>query len=145
MATYLDPATGIELSGGTGVTFNGENPNTHYQNDAEFHAEFATMMHFSQTLSIGINGYIHPQVIGDSGKGRELGDFEGSVNAIGPALDYTFMLGTLSVSTNLRYFYEFAEVNRGSGGVGYVTLSVPLSLYRPPTNSSRLEAGANYE
>lgn len=127
-ATYLDPKTGIELSGGAGFTFNGENPDTNYQSGTEFHAEFATMLHVSQTFSLGLNGYLYRQVTGDSGQGATLGDFKGSVNAIGPALDYTLMLGTLPINTNLRYFHEFDEVNRVGGDVGYVTISVPISV-----------------
>ena len=93
--TYLDQTTGLELSGAVGLTYNFENPDTDYKSGTELHAEGAAMMHLSHTFSIGVNGYALRQITGDSGSGAVLGDFEGQVFAIGPALDYTFKIGQL--------------------------------------------------
>lgn len=57
-----------------------------------------------------------------------LGPFEGRVFGVGPAANLTFMLGQIPVSTNLKYFHEFAAVNRLEGDAGYVTLTMPLSV-----------------
>ena len=62
-----------------------------------------------------MNGYAYKQITGDSGSGAVLGDFEGQVFALGPALDYTFQIGQTPVVTNLRYFYEFDVENRTAG------------------------------
>jgi len=124
--TYLNPSNGIELSGAMGFTFNGENSDTNYKTGTEFHLESAAMLHVSRTLSFGVNGYFYDQVTGDSGSGAVLGDFKGQVLALGPALDYTFMLGETPVVTNLRYFHEFNTTHRLEGDAAFLTVSVPL-------------------
>lgn len=124
--TYLDQTTGLELSGALGVTYNFENPDTDYKSGTELHAEGAAMYHASHSLSIGVNGYALKQITGDSGSGAVLGGFEGQVFAIGPALDYTFMIGQRPVATNLRYFYEFGVENRMQGHAGFFNIAIPL-------------------
>ncbi len=127
--TYLDPETKIELSGALGLTYNFENPDTDYKSGTELHAEGAAMYHASHSLSIGVNGYALRQITGDSGSGAVLGDFEGQVFAIGPALDYTFMIGQRPVATNLRYFYEFGVENRMQGHAGFFNVAIPLGAH----------------
>jgi hypothetical protein len=124
--THLNPQTGVELSGAAGFTFNFENPNTDYKSGTEFHFESAAMLHLSQTFSIGVNGYALKQITGDSGSGARLGAFKGQVFAIGPALDYTFMVGQTPVATNVRYFYEFGVENRLQGHAGFLNAAIPL-------------------
>ena len=124
--TYLNPQTGVELSGAAGITYNFENPDTDYKSGTEFHAEAAAMMHFSKSFSIGMNGYAYKQISGDSGSGAVLGDFKGQVLALGPALDYTFHIGQTPVVTNLRYFYEFDVENRLQGHAGFFNIAIPL-------------------
>ncbi|MBL8906161.1 MAG: transporter [Rhizobiales bacterium] len=129
--TYLDPATGLELSGAAGLTFNGENPETNYETGTEFHFEWATMLHASHTFSVGFTGYAYKQITGDSGSGAVLGGFEGEVYAIGPALSYTFAIGTIPIVTNLSYLREFGAKNRLEGDVGFVNLAIPLGGQTP--------------
>jgi hypothetical protein len=124
--TYLDPKTGVELSGAAGFTFNGENPDTNYRTGTEFHLEAAAMLHVSRQLSFGLNGYMYDQISGDSGSGAVLGGFEGRVYAIGPALDFTFLVGKTPVVTSFRYFHEFGAKNRLEGDAGFINLAVPL-------------------
>jgi hypothetical protein len=124
--TYLNPQTGVELSGAAGFTFNFENPDTNYKSGTELHFESAAMLHLSQTFSIGVNGYALKQITGDSGSGARLGAFKGRVFAIGPALDYTFMVGQTPVATNVRYFYEFGVENRLQGHAGLLNAAIPL-------------------
>jgi hypothetical protein len=125
--TYLDLKTGIELSGAAGFTFNGENDDTNYKTGTEFHLEGAAMQHFSKSFALGIQGYFYQQVTGDSGSGARLGDFEGRVIALGPAIDFSFALGKIPVSGNLRYFHEFDVENRLEGDAGYLNFVIPLS------------------
>jgi hypothetical protein len=124
--TYLNPATRIELSGAAGLTYNFENPDTDYKSGTELHFEGAAMFHASRTVSFGVNGYALKQITGDSGSGAVLGDFEGQVFALGPAMDVTFLVGNRPVSTNLRFFYEFGAENRMEGQAGYLNFAVPL-------------------
>jgi hypothetical protein len=129
--TFLDPATGVELSGAAGLTFNFENPDTDYTTGTELHVETAAMLHVSHTLSFGLNGYAYKQLSGDSGSGAKLGDFKGQVFGIGPALDYTFLIGHTPVITNLRYFYEFGAENRLEGHAGFLNVALPLGGQAP--------------
>ncbi|MGD9785802.1 MAG: transporter [Hyphomicrobiaceae bacterium] len=126
--TYLDMATGIELSSAVGFTFNGESRDTDYKTGVEFHLELAAMQNFSKTFAMGVAAYYYDQITGDSGTGARLGDFEGRVFGIGPAINLTFLLGQIPVSTNLKYFHEFGARNRLEGSAGFVTLTMPLSV-----------------
>lgn len=124
--TWLDPTTGLELSGAVGVTFNTENHDTNYKSGTDLHFEFAAMQNFSKQFAIGITGYHYQQVSGDSGSGAVLGDFKGRVTAIGPAINYNFQLGALPVSTSLKWSHEFNTENRLSGDAGMLTVLIPL-------------------
>ena len=125
-ATWLNPVSGIELSGAAGITFNGENDNTRYETGTEFHLEAAAAYHFSPTFAIGVNGYHYQQLTGDSGAGAALGDFEGRVTALGPMMSANFMLGPIPVAASLRYFREFNVKNRLEGDAGWLTIAIPL-------------------
>jgi hypothetical protein len=129
--TWLDPTTGLELSGAAGFTFNFENQDTNYQSGTEFHFESAMMGHLSHTLSVGLNGYAYKQVTGDSGSGATLGGFEGQVFAIGPALDYTAIIGQTPIIFNLRFFNEFGVENRLAGQAGFFNVAIPLGGHAP--------------
>lgn len=130
--TWLDPKTGIELSAAAGFTFNTENPDTDYRSGTDFHVEFAAMQHLSKQFAIGVTGYHYRQITGDSGEGAILGDFEGRVTAIGPAMTYDFMLGQLPVMTSLKWNHEFEAENRLEGDMGFFTLTIPLGA--PPAH-----------
>lgn len=126
--TWLDPSVGLELSAAAGFTFNFENPDTDYKTGTEFHLELAAMQNFSKRFALGINGFYYDQVTGDSGTGARLGSFEGRVFAIGPAMNLNLDLGGIPVSTSFKYFREFEARNRLEGDVGFVTVTMPLSV-----------------
>lgn len=126
--TYLDPKSGLELSGAAGVTFNVKNHDTDYKTGTEVHFVWAAMKHLSHTASVGLHGYAYKQIGADSGSGALLGPFKGRVFAAGPALDYTFKIGKTPVVTNLRYLHEFGVENRMKGDVGFFNLAIPLSV-----------------
>jgi len=129
--TYLDPASGLEVSGAAGVTFNLENEDTDYQTGTELHFEAAVMKHLSHTTAVGIQGYAFEQVSGDSGTGAKLGPFKGEVFAIGPTLDHTFVIGRTPVVTSLRYFHEFGAENRLEGDAVFLNVVIPLHVTAP--------------
>ena len=124
--TWLDPASGCEVSLAPGFTFNGENPDTHYRSGTEFHLEGAVMKHFSKDFAVGIVGYHYQQVTGDSGSGAVLGPFKGEVSAIGPNLTYNFVIGSVPVLTSVRWLHEFDAKNRLQGDAGFLTATIPL-------------------
>ena len=135
--TYLNPKTGLELSGAVGVTLNVENGDTNYKTGTEVHFEWAAMKHLSHTASVGLHGYAYKQIGGDSGSGALLGPFKGRVFAIGPAVDYTFKIGKTPVVANLRYLHEFGVENRMKGDVGFLTWRSRLALPLPQLTDVR--------
>lgn len=134
--TWLDPKIGLELSAAAGVTYNFENPDTSYKTGNEFHLEWAVKQHFSQTVSVGVVGYYYDQYTGDSGSGARLGDFKGRVTALGPSVSWSFNLGAVPVSTNIKFMREFDATNRLEGNVGFVNFVVPLSAAPPAAPAS---------
>jgi hypothetical protein len=126
--TYLDPSVGLELSMASGFTFNLENPDTDYKTGTEFHLEFAAVKNLSKDFALGINGYFYQQVEGDSGAGARLGSFKGRTLALGPVINWNFQLRQIPVSTSFKYMREFDVKNRLEGDVGFVTLTMPLSV-----------------
>ena len=125
--TWLNPATGLELSSAAGFTFNLENPDTNYKTGTEFHWEFAAVQNFSKQFALGLNGYLYQQVEGDSGSGATLGSFKGRTIAIGPVVNWNFQLGKVPVNASFKYFREFDVENRLEGDAGFVSFTMPLS------------------
>lgn len=129
--TWLDPKSGLEVSGAAGFTFNFENPDTNYKTGTEFHVEWAVRQYLSKTLAVGFVGYHYQQVTGDSGAGATLGDFKGRVTAVGASVSETFLLGQLPVTASVKYMKEVEVENRLKGDVGMLTFSLPLSVSPP--------------
>ncbi|WP_427902262.1 SphA family protein [Methylobacterium fujisawaense] len=124
--TYLDPLLGYELSVVPGITFNWINPATQYLTGTEFHLEWSASKYLSKELSVGLVGYYYNQLTGDSGLGDRIGSFKGRVTSLGAQIGYTFKLGEIPVSTNVRFFREFGVKNRFAGTATYLTISAPL-------------------
>ena len=124
--TWMFPQENIELSGATGVTFNGKNDDTDYETGTEFHLEASVFYQFTPSFSAGINGYHYRQITEDSGQGAELGSFKGRVSALGPGLSGTIQVGPIPVSVSLRYFHEFDEKKRLQGDSAWLTVTIPL-------------------
>ncbi|GJE55204.1 MULTISPECIES: SphA family protein [Methylobacterium] len=124
--TYLDPVLGYELSVVPGVTFNWINPATQYLTGTEFHLEWSASKFLSKEFSIGAVGYFYDQLTGDSGRGDRIGPFKGRVTAVGGQIGYTFKLGEIPVSTNVRVLREFDVTNRFEGTATYLTITAPL-------------------
>jgi len=128
--TWLDPKSGIELSGSAGLTFNLENPANDYQTGTESHLEFALMRHIGKDFSFGVAGYHYQQVTGDSGAGAKLGDFKGRVSAVGPMLTYSFTVDKTPISTSVSWMHEFNARNRLEGDAAMLNVVVPLGAGR---------------
>ena len=122
--TWLDPASGWELSAAAGVTFNGTNQFTDYNSGNEVHLEATAARHFGQAFTLGLAGYYNHQISPDSGS--RLGDFIGEVGAIGGFADYSFALGGHPVTARVKYFHEVHAENRLQGDAVYFTLATPL-------------------
>lgn len=126
-ATWLDPETGLDLSGVVGVTFNAENPATDYRTGNEFHFEWAAVKHFTPQFDAGLIGYYYDQLSGDSGDGANR-PFKGRAASIGATIGWNFKVGETPVSARLKYFHEFGVKNRAEGDAVFLTISMPLSI-----------------
>jgi len=139
------PQNNIELSGTTGITFNGKNDDTDYETGTEFHLEASAFYQFTPAFSAGVNGYHYQQLSGDSGAGATLGDFKGRVTALGPGLSGTFQVGPAPVSVSLRYLHEFNVKNRLEGEIRLpesISLSPPwLHALMVQRNLTKVECG----
>jgi hypothetical protein len=85
---------------------------------------------------LGVNGFGYRQLTGDSGSGDRVGPFKGSVDAIGPGLSYTTVIGKTPFIFNLRHYTEFNATNHWQldDSVGHD----PLLIARPLVGIGRL-------
>ncbi|MBX3567133.1 MAG: transporter [Rhizobiaceae bacterium] len=130
--TWLDPATGIDISNTVGITFNAKNQATDYTTGTEFHWEGAVAKRFNDNFMAGVVGYYYRQLTPDKAPPLTqaiLGDFEGQVAAVGGMIGYDFKIGEAPVATRLRYYHEFNPVNRLEGDAVYLSISMPLAVY----------------
>jgi hypothetical protein len=67
-------------------------------------------------------------VEGDSGAEARLGPFKGRTLALGPVINWNFQLRQIPVSTSFKYMREFDVKNHLERDVGFVTLTMPLSV-----------------
>jgi len=128
--TYFDPKKGHEFSIVGGLTFNGENNDTHYQNGVDGHVDWAASQFLSEQVHVGVVGYFYHQLSGDRGSGATLGDFKSRVNGIGPQIGYFFPVGKEKGYVNLKGYWEFGAENRAEGWNLWLSLALPLDLGR---------------
>ncbi len=129
--TWNDPVTGWDVSGKTGVTFNGENQHTDYDTGNEFHIEAAVEKKLSPSWSMGPQVYYFKQITDDSGSGDSLGAFKGEVAGFGGSVAYNFEAGNKPATLRLRALKEFDAENRLEGNSVWLEFSVPLSMNIP--------------
>ncbi len=133
--TWHDNASGWDVSGKAGFTFNGTNTATQYTTGTEFHLEGAIQKTFGKAISIGVQGYYFDQLTGDSGAGAKLGPFKGQVVGFGATAAHTFMLGKHPATLRVRGMTEFDARNRLEGNSAWLDLSFPLSMKLPAAPS----------
>src|SRR5262245_35562562 len=119
--TWTDSAKKLQINGTVGVTFNTENTATNYGNGDEFHFEWAAGLEFAPGLMIGVVGYDYRQFTPDSGP---VGSFEGRVDAVGPGLIYTTLIGKTPLVLNVRHYMEFDAHNHWQGNSTIVTSTI---------------------
>jgi hypothetical protein len=135
-ATWLEPQSGIDLSGVIGMTFNAENRTTQYRTGNEFHFEGAAIKHFTPKLDAGLIGYYYQQVTDDTGSGAS-GPFRGKAVALGATIGMTFNMDNTPISTRIKYFHEFNTENRAEGDALFLTVSMPLAITSPSQTADR--------
>jgi hypothetical protein len=122
--TYTHKQSQLQFNGAAGVTFNFENTETDYQTGTEFHFEWAIGRELHKGFTIGIVGYNYRQLTGDSGPGATLGPFKSQVDAIGPGLNYTTVIGQTPFVFDLRHYHEFNAEHRWEGNQTIVSGTV---------------------
>lgn len=120
--TYLDPASGWELSGAATVLFNTENPATHYQSGRVLHIDYTLSKQLTPQVNIAGVGYIMQQLTADSGSGATFGENRSRVAAAGPALGFKFDLGGLPLTAQVKYYREFFSTNTSQGNAASLVL-----------------------
>ena len=129
--TYLDPATGIELSAAAGFTRNGKNPATQYVTGNEFHVDVSASKYLTKELSVGLIASHYQQFTADSGSGAKVGPFKGRVTAVGGTLGLTAPFAGIPVTARVKVLREVEVENRFKGTIGFLEVSFPLWMAPP--------------
>ncbi len=119
-ATWLNPRTGLELSGAASMLFATRNSATDYRTAPAVELEGAVLQHLKSGWAFGATAYHYEQIDDDSGSGAEgtraaLGanSLRARVSAAGPIVTYSG--GTLlggQTSFRLKYVSEFNAPRR---------------------------------
>jgi hypothetical protein len=134
--TYLNPATGTELSGVGGFTYNFKNPDTQYQSGIDFHFDWGVSQFLSKQVFVGFVGYAYQQITDYFGQPAVLGGFRSRVFGVGPQIGYIFKIGENSAFLGLKGYGEFAAENRPAGWNTWLTFSISEAVptAAQPTN-----------
>jgi hypothetical protein len=122
--TYLSPATGYELSGVGGFTYNFKNQDTGVQSGVDFHFDWGASKFLSKQIFVGLVGYAYQQVSDDTGGSPLLGGFRSRVLGVGPQIGYIFPIGDMQGYLNLKAYGEFDAANRPSGWNTWLTFAI---------------------
>jgi hypothetical protein len=122
--TYLNPATGVTLSGVAGFTYNFKNPDTQVQSGIDFHFDWSTAQFLSKQAFVGLVGYAYQQVSDDTGGHPLLGGFRSRVLGMGPQFGYIFPVGDMQGYLNIKAYGEFDAANRPSGWNTWLTFAI---------------------
>jgi hypothetical protein len=135
--TYLNPQTGIELSGVLGFTYNFENQHTQYQNGVDMHFDWSASRFVTKELQLGLIGYVYKQLSCDSGSGDRVGCFESQVFGVGPQLGVIIPMGHLQGYLNIKGYKEFDAEHRPSGWNTWLTFAISPSPPQPASPPRR--------
>jgi hypothetical protein len=124
--TYLNQETGQDYSIVLGYGYNAENDDTDYQSGDEAHIDYVFNQFLSESLAIGLHGFIYRQIRGDSGDGAILGDFKAEASGIGPAIMWIPPKYEGEVAFVAKWLHEYHSENRIEGD--HVFLSFMMSL-----------------
>jgi hypothetical protein len=136
--TYLNPASGTELSGVGGFTYNFKNPDTQYQSGIDFHFDWGVSQFLSKQVFVGFVGYAYQQVTDDFGQPAVLGGFRSRVLGIGPQLGYIFKIGENQAFLGVKGYGEFDAANRPSGWNTWLTFSISEAVPTTVTPTKHL-------
>jgi len=133
--TYLDPTTGLDISGTVGIEINGENDETDYDSGNAFHADLAISRNLTKELSVGVLASHYQQFSDDGGEGNRVGSNRGRTTAVGGTVGYNFLVGQTPISTRIKVLREVETDNRFKGTIGLLTVSFPLGGQAHPAQA----------
>jgi hypothetical protein len=136
--TYLNPATGTELSGVGGFTYNFKNPDTQYQSGIDFHFDWGVSQFLGKQVFVGFVGYAYQQITNDFGQPPVLGGFRSRVFGVGPQLGYIFKIGDNQAFVGVKGYGEFDAANRPSGWNTWLTFSISEAVPTAVTPTKHL-------
>jgi hypothetical protein len=136
--TYFDQATGNEVSGVAGITYNFRNPATQYQSGIDFHFDWGASHYLTKQFFVGVAGYAYQQITDDSGQNPILGGFRSRVFGVGPQIGYSFPVGDMQGSLSLRGYGEFGAANRPSGWNTWLTFTISPTAPAPVATTKHL-------
>ncbi len=122
--TWLDRATGWEVSGAAVWIINSENTATHYRSGDIAHLDLIVGKYLTRQVKLGVAGYYVQQLTDDSGAGAIIGGHRERVAGIGPALSVTFPVGGREVLLVAKYYREFGAQNTTQGDAGSLSARV---------------------
>jgi len=133
-ATWLDPATGFEVSGAASLLFSTENDATNYQTAPALQLEGAVVQRIRSGWGFGMTGYLYQQLDDDSGSGADatraaLGadSLQSRVAGAGPIITYSGgKLFGADVSLKMKYVAEFGAKRRFESDI--FTLNLALAF-----------------
>jgi len=120
--TNLNMKTGRDFSLVAGYMINTKNDDTDYKTGNELHVDAMFNQFLSETFALGLHGYYYQQVMGDSGSGAVLGDFEGVSYGIGPSFLWIPKSGGGKFSVTGTWLHDLHATNRLEGDYAVVTL-----------------------
>ncbi len=124
--SYFDPKSGWDVSAAFAYTINTQNTATDYQTGGIFHLDWAVGKQITPHWKVGVVGYVMDQLTGDSGPGAKLGSFEAHSWALGPAVQYGFLLGTTPVAVLAKWTHEISATDTFQGNT--VTTAVSFKF-----------------
>jgi hypothetical protein len=134
--TYFNPATGHEISGVLGFTYNFKNTATQYQSGVDLHFDWGASQFLTKQVQLGLVGYAYKDIGCDSGSGDHVGCFQSQVFGIGPQFGYVFPLSqTLQGYINLKGYAEFGGSDRPTGWNTWLTFVISPAAAPPPAPS----------
>jgi hypothetical protein len=132
-ATWLNPETGLEVSGAASLLFSTYNEATDYQTAPAFQLEAAVVQRLRSGWGFGLTGYTYQQLADDSGDGADLtrralgaDSLRARVSGAGPVIAYSggkLFGGDLSIKA--KYVTEFGAKRRLESDV--FTLGISLA------------------
>jgi hypothetical protein len=129
--TWLDTASGLEMSGALGITLSTINSATDYQTAPELHLELTLGQHFENGLVAGVTGYYYQQLDNDSGSGAEqfqratgAKTLQARVFGVGPVLNWNTKIGATPVTFEAKYLHELGAKRRFESDILWASVVV---------------------